>query len=450
MVKKNKQTPVEELQPWQLFPPVELSPAIADKTEQQSVLIQARQTPGLPVAGGQVAHALANRAGQILFDFTQQGVAIRYQVDGLWEQMPPLPRDAGDAMLVSLKMLASLNPQDRRSAQAGKLKLKTGRDKWNVAFQSQGVATGERVLLRLEQEKLPFENLAALGMRDKMIESFREMLNDSGGFIAVSAPKGLGLSTTWQITIDAADKFVRDFQSLEPLHDPEPETINVNPNFYDETEGPNAAELLRRMLLKEPDVFLLPQIPDDETLEKICVQASKNDKHAYTRLVANDAVEAALRLVTQYPQAAKELVPILMGVTNQRLVRRLCEQCKQGFPPPPALLQRLGIPPGRVSLLFQPYVPPPIEQQVDEKGRPAPIPPCPQCQGRGYFGRIAIFELLRPSDKFRDALLKTRDLNKLRAIAKEEGHQNLQAEAVLTVARGLTSIDEVKRIFAAK
>jgi type II secretory ATPase GspE/PulE/Tfp pilus assembly ATPase PilB-like protein len=127
----------------------------------------------------------------------------------------------------------------------------------------------------------------------------------------------------------------------------------------------------------------------------------------------------------------------------------LCENCKQGFQPQPALLQKLGIPPGRVSMLYQPFVPPPIEQQVDEKGRPAPIPPCPKCNGRGYLGRIAIFELFEPGPKFRDALLKTQDLNQLRMIAKAEGHKNLQAEAVLTVARGLTSLDELKRVFAA-
>lgn len=449
MIRKKKQA-VEDLQPWQLFPPADISPAIDDKTEQQSLLIQARQAPGFPVAAGQISHAMASRATHALLDYTQQGVGIRYQVDGLWEPVPPLDREAGDAMLVALKALCGLNPQDRRSAQSGRLKVKVGRDKFTATLQSQGVPTGERVLLKIEPDAMPFSTLADLGMREKMVETYRGLLNGSEGMVVISVPKGLGLTTTWQISINAADKFVRDFQSIEPKSRPEPETVNVNQNFYDLEEGPTPAELLRRMLLKEPDLFLLPEIPDEETLKKVCEQVKLHDKHVYVRMLAGDAVEAAARLVGQYRGAAKAITAILSGVLNQRIARRLCENCKQGFQPPPALLQKLGIPAGRVTMLYQPFVPPPIEQQVDEKGRPAPIPPCPQCNGRGYFGRIGIFELLTPGPKFLDALLKTQDLNQLRAVAASEGHRGLQAEAVLTVARGLTSLDELKRVFAAK
>jgi type II secretory ATPase GspE/PulE/Tfp pilus assembly ATPase PilB-like protein len=447
---KNQPQAQVELQPWQLFPPVEMVPVISDKTAQQALLIQSRQTPGFPVAGGQVAHAMRNRAAQVLLDYSQQGVGIRYMVDGLWEQVPPLARDAGDAMLVSLKMLAQLNPQDRRSAQSGTIQVKVGRDKLNLTLQSQGVQTGERVLLRIEPEKLPFQTLADLGMRDKMIENYKTLLNGDDGLIVVSAPKGLGLSTTWSITVESADKFVRDFQSVELKSNPEPEIINVNPNFYDPQNGPSISEVLRSMLLKEPDVFLLPEVPDEESLGKVCDQLIKNNKHAFTRIVATDAVEAYARLISSYRGIASKLTQVIKGITSQRLARRLCENCKQGFQPHPTLLQKLGIPAGRVNLLYQPFVPPPIEQQVDDKGRPAPIPPCPQCGGRGYFGRIAIFELLEPGPQLKDAITKTQDLNQLRAIAKAEGHRNLQSEAVLTVARGLTSLDEMKRVFSAK
>lgn len=445
-----KKATAEELQLWQTAPPVEFATTVGDANQRQASLIAARQTPGYPVAAGQIGHALLSRATQMLLDFSQQAVAMRYQVDGIWETLPPLPRETGDPMLAALKQLSGLNPADRRNPQSGGCVAKVKKDKYDISVQSQGIASGERVLVRLTPQKVPFARLEDLGMRDKMQESFRGLLNASGGLVVISAPKGLGLTTTWNVAVEAADRLVRDFQSLEPEERPEPEIINVNPNFYGGSTGVGAHERLRKIFLKEPDVILLPEIPDVETLQMALEQTKANDKHTITRLVAGDAVEAAAALVGRFRAAAKPIAEALTGVLNQRLARRLCETCKEGFEPSPQLLQRLGIPAGRVPVLFRPYVPPPIEQQVDEKGRPAPIPPCPACGGRGYLGRIAIFELLQPGPQFRSALLKTQDLAQLRQIAKNEGHRGLQSEAVLTVARGLTSLDELKRVFSGK
>jgi len=101
-------------------------------------------------------------------------------------------------------------------------------------------------------------------------------------------------------------------------------------------------------------------------------------------------------------------------------------------------------------MLYNPFIPPPIEQQVDENGKPAPIIPCHVCEGRGYYGRTAIFELLIPGPKFKEALVKSQDVGQLTQIAKAEGHRGTQSEAVLAVARGLTSLDELKKLFAKK
>jgi type II secretory ATPase GspE/PulE/Tfp pilus assembly ATPase PilB-like protein len=167
-------------------------------------------------------------------------------------------------------------------------------------------------------------------------------------------------------------------------------------------------------------------------------------------MVASSALEALVRLISQYREQSKPITKYIGAVLCQKLVRRLCDNCKLGFEPPPQLLKQLGIPAGRVGMLYQPFIPPPIEQQVDENGRPAPITPCHICGGRGYYGRIAVFELLTPGDQLKASLLKTQDQGQLAQIAKAEGHRGIQAEAVLTVARGLTSLDELKRVFAKK
>ncbi len=442
--------PAEEIQLWQTVAPVEFVPRIKERTEAQALLITTRQGPGYAIAGGQLAHAIATRATHVLMDFSQNGCAMRYQIDGSWEQLPPMDRETGDAMLYALKQLCLLNPADRRSAQSGGLGLKVVKDKFKLEIQSQGVPTGERVLAKIEREKVAFERLGDLGMRDKMIEQYRADLNSEGTVVLVSTPKGEGLSTTWNVTLNAADRYVRDFQMLEDQNKAEPEIINVNPNFYNGDTGLTQAQMVRKIILKEPDVIIFAELPDADAIEMAIEQVEKHNKQVILRSIAPGAMEALVQLISQNRGCASTIIKRIVAITSQRLARRLCDTCKVGFEPPPQLLQQLGIPAGRVAMLYQPFIPPPIEEQVDENGKPAPIEPCRTCGGRGYYGRVAIFEMLRPGDKLRAALAKTNDLAQLHAIAKAEGHKGLQSEAVLTVARGLTSLDELKRIFAKK
>lgn len=442
----------EQPQPqlWQTVTPVEFAPKLDDNTQAQALLISTRQGAGFEIAAGQVSHAVQSRANQILMDFTAAGCAMRYQIDGQWEQLPAMDRETGDAMLYALKQLCLLNPADRRSAQSGSVKVKLTKEKFDLMLQSQGVPTGERVLVRLESGQVPFETLADIGMRDKMTAALKQHLNDDANIVLITAPKAEGLTTTWNVAINAADRLVRDFQSFEDESRPEPEIININPNYFGGNTGTTAKEALRKAILKEPDVYMFPEPVEKEAFEMALDQIEKHEKKLITRLVAGGAVEGIVRLIAQYPDQREAIAKRIACVLGQRLVRRLCDNCKVGFQPAPQLLQQLGIPQGRVAMLYQPFIPPPIEQQVDENGRPAPITPCHACQGRGYLGRIAIFELLTPGPQLRDALTKTQDLGRLMQIAKSEGFHGVQTEAVLTVARGLTSLDELKRAFAKK
>ncbi|TWU60269.1 Type II secretion system protein E [Rubripirellula tenax] len=438
----------EEIQLWQTVAPVEFAPRISERTQAQSLLIATRQGPGYQMIGGQLAHAIQSRATHILLDFSQNACAIRYQIDGNWEQLPPIDRETGDAMLYALKQLSLMNPADRRSSQTGSLGLKIAKDKFSLTVQAQGVATGERVLCRIAMDKIPFDRMSDLGMRDKLFDAFKQKLDEHGNIVLITTPKGEGLTTTWGIAVNAADRLVRDFQSFEDQTAPEPEIINVNQNFFGGDSGKTEVEMVKKMILKEPDVLLFPELPEPESMQICLKQVKSSEKQVYLRMNANNAMEGLVRLVDRYRESSKEISETIGAVLCQKLVRRLCDNCKLGFEPPPQLLKQLGIPAGRVAMLYGPFIPPPIEQQVDENGKPAPLIPCHVCNGRGYFGRIAIFELLTPGEELRKAILKTQDISRLNQVAKSEGHRGLQAEAILTVARGLTSLDELKRVFA--
>ncbi len=332
-------------------------------------------------------------------DYSQNACAMRYQIDGNWEQLPPIDRETGDALLYALKQLCLMNPADRRSAQTGECGLKVRKDKFILKVQSQGVATGERVLARIENEQIPFERMADLGMRDKMFEAFKEHLDSSGSIILITAPKGEGLTTTWVTAVNAADRLVRDFQSFEDQSNPEPEIINISPNFFGGDTELTQTRIVSKAILKEPDVLMFPELPEAEALSIALEQIEKSEKQIYTRMVADSAIQGLTQFIAKYRDSAKVIAKHMGAVLSQKLCRRLCDNCKLGFEPAPQLLKQLGIPPGRVAMLYQPFIPPPIEQQVDEEGRPAPITPCHVCGGRGYFGRIGIFELLVPGEQ---------------------------------------------------
>ena len=134
---------------------------------------------------------------------------------------------------------------------------------------------------------------------------------------------------------------------------------------------------------------------------------------------------------------AAEFAPAAAGVVNQRMIRKLCEKCKEAYAPTPELLKQLGLPADRVQALYRPPEPVPGQQ---------PPPPCPDCLGLGYLGRTGIFELLVVNDAVRQALMKTPKLDMVRAAARKAGMRTLQEEGIVMVVKGVTSLPELMRV----
>ena len=353
--------------------------------------------------------------------------------------------------MVVYKKMFGLNPAERRAKQDARFATNFKEIDWVVSFTSAGVPSGERVLFQIDTKKPTIKTLNDLGMREAMQESFRALLNGDHGIVLISGPPGQGLPTTWRISLESADKFVRDYVSLENKADPDPEVINVFQNFYELGVGDTPEEQFEKMLLRQPDVLVMPSLINSYIADRVIDQITKLGKHSITRMVASDSVDALIKILSTYKTEAKQILKLTSGVLNQRLVRRLCERCKQPFQPTPQLLQKLGIPAGRVQKLFQPTIPPPPEQRVDAKGNPIEIEICKKCNGRGYYGRMAIFELLTIDDKMRQAIQKLAgNPDAIRQFAKQNGHLGFQEEGILACALGMTSLQEIQKMMAAK
>ncbi len=419
-----------------------------DKAEVQGILIACRGIEQFSAANGLIAQALLARADQVLLDFSQQGVVIRFRVDGLWENMPAMDRPTGDGVLIVLKKLCRLNAADRRTRQQGSLPVQMKGTDWIIEFVSQGTPAGERVLMRIEPKKSVLNNLTDLGMREKLQEQLRRLLNSDEKLFLFSGIPAHGLPTIWRVGLESADRFVRDFHSIEDVALGDPELINIGKHTFDKAAGETPMTVMTSLLLKQPDALILPDLFSPEIAKLVCGEVIDEHRYAITRLVAPSAVEALLKLIATYPQSARALIKITCGVINLRLVRRLCTECRVPFQPTPQLLQKLGIPAGRVQNLYQPYIPPPPEQRVDEHGKPIEIEICKRCNGRGYFGRAGIFELLELNDAIRTALVTQPDAANVLAVARKQGFLTLQEEGVLAVATGLTSLQELQRVLA--
>lgn len=414
--------------------PVELTAmGGVDDQANQANLIKSRQSPGFLVAKEVISDALDLRADRVMLDFTQQAVGVKHQIDGVWHDDQPRDRESGDAMLEVMKMLANLNPAERRARQDGNFGAQHQNRDYTCRISAQGVQTGERVVVLFEGAQVAIESLEAAGMRPKMVEQVKEALGGSQGLALISAMPSGGLTTTLTLTLKSLDRFMRDFYIVEDKAHTEGDVENVQHVPYDAAAGQTPADVLGALFHKDPDVIVAPNWSDAKTVAALCEQAVE-DSLVIGTIRAKEAVEALLRvLALKVP--ARQFAPPAKAVLNVRLIRKLCEQCRQAYAPNPEMLKKLGIPAGKVQAFYRP---PPAPEDPKEI--------CQACRGIGYVGRTGIFELLAVNDKLRQAMGQQPKLETLRKVARAAGHRGLLEEGLVLVARGVTSLQELQRV----
>ncbi len=404
-------------------PDVQFS-AVGGATERDNNvnLLTARQSPAYLPARELIDDALQQRATHIMLDYTSTSVGLRHQVDGAWHERAPLDRDMGDLQLAVFKGLSALKIEDRRSRQSGTFDIQSGKEKYTCKISSQGTKTGERVLLQIESRKLTFKTVEDLGMRTKMYEQVEAILQQPGLLIFSSLPGG-GLTTTLDVVLSTTDRYMRSFVSVADAGKPDRDIENVHLTTFSSASGETPATVLPKLIRTYPDVIVVRDVADLETLAILCEQVSEK-RLMITSTRAREAVEALLRvMMLKIPPA--DFAPAVTAVLNVRLIRKLCEKCKEGYAPPAEVLKQLGLPAGRIEALYRPPT-----QPIDPKH---PEVVCDQCDGIGYFGRTGIFELLTVDDDIRNVLTTAPKVENLRAVARKAKHRSLQDEGILLV-----------------
>jgi type II secretory ATPase GspE/PulE/Tfp pilus assembly ATPase PilB-like protein len=359
-------------------------------------------------------------------------VNVRYEIDGVWHNGEARDRESSDVMLAVMKTLSNLDVKERRKKQEGKFGAKFEGHSFLCPMSSQGVATGERVVMSLRGEKQHFKSYSDLGMREGLYQQWAELVGSEQGVLVFSSMPGGGLTTLINTSLEESDRLMRDFVAIEEVNHREVEIQNIAVHTYDAAAGETPATLMPKLIRSYPNVYICRDLVDTESA-KVLINEVKDERLVITSIPAKEAAEALLRILQLKPPA-REFAAAVKGVLYVRLIRKLCSDCKVGYTPPPDVLQKLGIPAGKVEKLYRPPKPEEIEK------------PCPTCQGLGYVGRTGIFELLVMNDQMREILVKQPKVELLKKAARAAHQRLLQEEGILLVAKGVTSIPELMRV----
>ena len=424
-------------------PRLEFQAAGDDDMQRKTNLMHARHSSGFVTLKGVLFETFVRRSPQLALNYTRDAVSIRCEVDGVWQDLPALDRMNGDTMLVAMKYLAGLNPQDRRNRQRGGFKATLNKDKYTVQVTSQGVATGEQVVAKIVSSRAKELAPGELGMTDQLFADLKSAMN-SPGMVVISSPPGHGLSTTWNAALNMSDRLTRDVIALVENEEDETDVENIELQRFDANNATSFIELLRATDLRQPDMLVVPRIMDGKSLDMLVDQVEK-ERTVVSRMNARSATEVLLTLLGMSGQRRKCLTSI-KAILCQRLLRRLCTQCKTQIATNPQQIQKLGGNPNQQYSLFVPYQPPP-QPLLDEKGNPIEQPVCNVCRGIGYVDRIGAFELLKVDEALEKAVIKSPKADEVQLAAQRNGHLTTLQASYQHVLSGMTAFPEIQRVF---
>lgn len=370
-----------------------------------------------------LADAIKRRVSDIHFEPYEKRYRVRFRIDGgLLEATTP-PAGSAAAISSRIKIMSKLDIAEKRRPQDGRLKVRTNKGK-EMDFRVSVLPTlfGEKVVLRLLDKSNLQLDMTKLGFEEDDLKLFKQMINLPQGMVLITGPTGSGKTTTIYSALAELNKTDVNISTAEDPVEFNLEGINQVQMNADVNLTFSAA--LKSFLRQDPDIVMVGEIRDLETAE-IAFKAASTGHLVVSTLHTNDAPATIVRL-TEMGVAPYIITATVNLIVAQRLVGKICENCKAPVDVPPQTLVNLGIHPDEVG-----------EYQIF-KGRG-----CATCNGSGIKGRAAIYELMAMTEKIKDAILKGASAGQLRFIAREQGMRTLRRSALLKLKRGITTIEEV-------
>jgi general secretion pathway protein E len=396
--------------------------------EDPSRVRQAEESRSYMASKELVYDAVLRRATDIHLEPTTEQLSVRYRIDGILHAAEPFDRPTGDAVVNVFKVLAAMDISEKRKPQDGSFGAQLQGRSLDFRVATSGSKAGEKLVMRILDNSSAVTKMEDLGMRPKLIETVRGLVTQPHGMFLCCGPTGAGKSTTLYAALREIDRYQRNIITVE---DPiEYQLDNVTQMEVNTKAGQTFAAALRSILRQDPDVIMIGEIRDQETASIAC-QAANTGHMVFSTVHSNDTVTALFRLLDLGVEPFM-IASALSGVLGQRLVRLLCEACKEPYKPKPEFLKKANLPVEKVDVFYRR---PENPEQV-----------CSQCGGTGYFGRTGIYELLVLTEPMRDMIRENPSINKIKAEARKAGMIYLQEDGLRQVIQGRTSIEELLRV----
>ncbi len=400
------------------------STIISEIEDTADLLEDTSDAPIIKLVNHIISQSIKARASDIHIEPYQDSFKVRYRVDGILYDLLTPPKWIQPALISRIKVMAKLNIAEKRLPQDGRLEVKIGSQNIDVRVSTLPTTFGERVVMRLLNKSEEVLNLKELGLTAEDHLLFNQLVTQPNGIILVTGPTGSGKTTTLYSVLTS---IIKPEINIITIEDPVEyqlkgiSQIQVNPKI-----DLTFARGLRSIVRQDPDVILIGEIRDNETAT-IAVQSALTGHLVFSTLHTNDSAGAITRLVDIGVEPFL-ISSSVVAVIAQRLVRVLCDHCKEAYTPE-AIIDSIGIYPDQLEnhTIYQ------------AKG-------CEKCFNTGYRGRIGIFEIMLFDDELKNIILKTHDASQIKQHALNKNMKTLRKSGIEQVLSGNTTIEEVLRV----
>ncbi|GAB4149865.1 MAG: hypothetical protein Tsb009_24380 [Planctomycetaceae bacterium] len=388
----------------------------------------AESSKGYWTARQLVYDAIQRRATDIHIEPKENEFSVRLRIDGVMYPSEPMDRTLGEMVCNVFKVLAALDITQKRLAQGGSFRGRLDDRDVDFRISTQGTHDGEKLSLRILDRSNAVSSLSDLGLRKQLLETLQKHLQRNHGMLLSCGPTGSGKSTTLCAAVRSLETTRKNIITLE---DPiEFQIENVNQIEINEKSGQTFESSLRNILRQDPDVIMVGEIRDRETAKLAC-QAASTGHLVLSTVHANEPATALTRLL-ELGVEPFVVADCVTGVLGQRLLRRLCPECRESYTPSDEELKLVGLPREKVDRIYR---------SCNDLNNS-----CEECGGLGFKGRIGVFEFMEVTSRLKELIRQKASVESIRETAREEGMLYMREEGLRMIALGITSLDELLRV----